>query len=91
MNSALNASAISRASVVLPTPGGPHRIIECGLPAANATASGLPGASRCRWPITSSIVLRPQPLGQRRRGAGIGVERSLMVSGPGIAARHYAG
>jgi hypothetical protein len=51
--------AISRASVVLPTPGGPHRIIECGLPDANATASGLPGASRCRWPMTSSIVLRP--------------------------------
>ena len=56
MNSALNASAISRASVVLPTPGGPHRIIECGLPDANATASGLPGASRCRWPTTSSMV-----------------------------------
>src|SRR6266436_616960 len=30
--SALNASAISRASVVLPVPGGPQRIIECGLP-----------------------------------------------------------
>jgi hypothetical protein len=26
MNCASNASAISRASVVLPTPGGPHRI-----------------------------------------------------------------
>ena len=56
MNSALNASAINRASVVLPTPGGPHRIIECSLPDAKATASGLPGASRCRWPITSAIV-----------------------------------
>ena len=55
MNSESNASAINRASVVLPEPGGPHRIIECGLPAANATASGLPGASRCRWPTTSSI------------------------------------
>ena len=54
MKSALNASAIRRASVVLPTPGGPHRIIECSLPDANATASGLPGASRWRWPATSA-------------------------------------
>src|SRR5690242_8931274 len=64
--SALNASAIRRASVVLPTPGGPHRIIECGLPAANATASGLPGASRCRWPITSAI-----DRGRRRSASGV--------------------
>ena len=74
MNSALNASAISRAIVVLPEPGGPHRIIECGLPAANATASGLPGASRCRWPMTSSsasvAAARRAALrdGQARRG-----------------------
>ena len=77
MNSALNASAIRRASVVLPTPGGPHRIIECSLPDANATASGLPGASRWRWPITSSMVRRAQPLGERRtgmRGSGGGEE-----------------
>ena len=65
MNSALNASAIRRASVVLPTPGGPHRIIECSLPEANATASGLPGASRCRCPITSSMVR-----GRRRSASG---------------------
>ncbi len=56
MNSALKAFAISLASVVLPTPGGPQRIIECGLPDANATASGLPGPSRCRCPITSATV-----------------------------------
>src|SRR5689334_19489420 len=76
--SAWNASAISRASVVLPTPGGPHRIIECGLPAANATASGLPGASRCRWPMTSSIVF-----GRSRSASG--------VSGPLSAANRSAG
>src|SRR2546425_3987378 len=56
MKSALKASAISRASEVFPDPGGPHRIIECGLPDANATASGLPGPNRWRWPTTSSIV-----------------------------------
>jgi hypothetical protein len=54
MNSRPNASAISRASVVLPVPGGPQRIIECGRPDSKATRSGLPGPSRCAWPITSS-------------------------------------
>src|SRR5215831_12581697 len=65
MNSALKASAISRASVVLPEPGGPHRIIECGFFAANATARGLPGSSRCFWPTTSRKVL-----GRRRSASG---------------------
>ncbi len=32
MNCASNASAISRAMVVLPTPGGPHRMQLCGRP-----------------------------------------------------------
>src|SRR5215510_6759179 len=54
MNSASKASAIRRARVVLPTPGGPHRIIECGLPASSARRSGFPGPSRCRCPTTSS-------------------------------------
>ena len=54
MNSALNASAISRAIVVLPEPGGPQRIIECGLPDSKASRSGLPGPRRCACPTTSS-------------------------------------
>jgi hypothetical protein len=56
MNSALKAFAMRRARVVFPTPGGPHRIIECGLPARSATLSGLPSPRRCRWPTTSSTV-----------------------------------
>ena len=32
MNCASNASAISRAMVVLPVPGGPHRMQLCGWP-----------------------------------------------------------
>src|SRR5262245_33298409 len=55
-NSASKACAIRRARVVLPEPGGPHRIIECGLPDSNAVRSGLPGPSRCFWPTTSSSV-----------------------------------
>ena len=76
MKSSPNAFAISRASVVLPTPGGPHRIIECGRPDSKATRSGLPGPSRCDWPTTSSIVLRSHPLCERRAG-GLGREEIL--------------
>src|SRR5215212_1848062 len=56
VNSASNASAISLASVVFPTPGGPHRIIECGLPDSNASLSGLPGPRMWLCPTTSSSV-----------------------------------
>ena len=56
MNSCPKAFAVSRASVVLPTPGGPQRIIECGCPDSNASRSGLSGPSRCFCPITSSSV-----------------------------------
>jgi hypothetical protein len=65
MNSASKASAISRASVVLPTPGGPHRIIECGRPDSKATRSGLPAPSRS--PLADHLVerARAQALGQR--------------------------
>src|SRR5437870_3279408 len=66
MKSALNASAINRASEVFPDPGGPQRIIECGLPDANATASGLPGPNRWRWPTTSSTVF-----GRSRSASGV--------------------
>src|SRR5688572_19971060 len=56
VNCASNALAISRARVVLPEPGGPHRIIECGFPDSKATRSGLPGPSRCCCPTTSSML-----------------------------------
>src|SRR5215831_11501814 len=48
MKSALKASAISRAIVVLPTPGGPHRIIECSRPDSNASRRGFAGARHRR-------------------------------------------
>ena len=43
MNSASARRAISRASVVLPVPGGPQRISECSCPRSSAWRSGLPG------------------------------------------------
>ena len=54
MKCALERAAISRASVVLPVPGGPQRISECSAPLAIACYSGLPAASRCVWPTNSS-------------------------------------
>src|SRR2546422_7594121 len=46
--------AISEASVVLPEPGGPQRIIECSSPRSSAARSTRPGPSRCSWPTISS-------------------------------------
>src|SRR5438552_2424922 len=72
MNCASNASAIRRARVVLPTPGGPHRIIECGLPDTKARRRGLPGPRRCSCPTNSSRDLgrRASAIGGTGAGAG---------------------
>ena len=48
--------ASSRASVVLPVPGGPQKISECSAPLSIACRSGRPGPSRCSWPTNSSSV-----------------------------------
>ena len=48
------ASASRRAIVVLPVPGGPHRIIEASLPAATIRPIAPSGPVRCSWPTTSS-------------------------------------
>ena len=65
IKSASNTSAIKRASVVLPTPGGPHKIIECGRPASKAIFSGMPSPVRCACPITSASTR-----GRRRSARG---------------------
>ena len=44
------ASAMILASVVLPTPGGPHRIMDPASSRSISTRRGLPGPSRCSWP-----------------------------------------
>ena len=55
-NRALVVSAMMRASVVLPVPGGPHRMIDCSRSRSMASRSGLPGASSSSWPTNSSKV-----------------------------------
>ena len=63
---ASNECATSRASVVLPTPGGPQNIMECIRRWANATASGCPSPSKCFCPITSDKFC-----GRRRSASGV--------------------
>ena len=65
MNSASTAPAISRASVVLPTPGGPHRIIECSRPDSNAIAQRLAGPEQVLLADDLVQRLRAQALGER--------------------------
>ena len=55
-NRALVVSAMMRASVVLPVPGGPQRMIDCSRSRSIASRSGLPGASSSSWPTNSSNV-----------------------------------
>src|SRR5271163_4988963 len=49
-------SAMIFARVVLPTPGGPQKIIDAVSSRSIWTRSGLPGARRCCWPTNSSSV-----------------------------------
>ena len=47
MKVALVVSAMILARVVLPTPGGPQKIIELASSCSICTRSGLPGPTRC--------------------------------------------
>ena len=56
MNSALVWLAITRARLVLPTPGGPQKIIEETRSLSIRRRSTLPGPNRCFCPTNSSSV-----------------------------------
>ena len=64
-------TASSRASVVLPVPGGPYRIIECGRPSSIAVRSAEPRAEQ---------VLLADELAERRRSHA---RRERQVAGLG--------
>jgi hypothetical protein len=49
-------SATILARVVLPTPGGPQKIMELESSRSIWTRRGLPGPTRCCWPLSSSRV-----------------------------------
>ena len=81
-NAASACSAVIRASVVLPVPGGPYRTIECGRPDSIAVRSAEPAPSRCSWPTNSSSVARPHAGGERaveRRRLGARLLRLLRL------------
>ena len=52
-NSASACAPTSRATVVLPVPGGPQKIIEPSESAASSRVSAPSGPVRCAWPATS--------------------------------------
>lgn len=57
--------AMMRASVVLPTPGGPQKIMEEMRSFSISRRSTLPSPNRCCWPTNSSSVR-----GRRRAASG---------------------
>ena len=66
-NRALVVSAMMRASVVLPVPGGPHRMMDCSRSRSIASRSGLPGREQLLLADELVEGARPHPLGQRCR------------------------
>ena len=64
--------------MVLPAPGGPHRMIEPISPRSICARSGLPGPTMCSWPTNSS-----QRSGRIRSASGRVL--SVGVGGSGVA------
>ena len=64
-NRAWVVSAMIRASVVLPVPGGPHRMIDCSRSRSMASRSGLPGREQLFLADELVERARPHPLGKR--------------------------
>ena len=71
MKEALVQLAMMRASVVLPTPGGPQKIMEDTWSVSIRRRSTLPGPNRCVCPTYSSSVA-----GRSRAASGCGTLRS---------------
>ncbi len=69
-NSECVRRAISRASVVLPQPGGPQRIIEPRSSRSMATRSGLPGPEQRLLADELLERARAHALGERGRAGG---------------------
>ena len=81
MKCARVAVAMSRARVVLPVPGGPHRMIDCSLSSWMAFRSGRPGPISASWPTNSSSV-------RGRMRSASGADGSIAAGGaPGSSKR----
>ena len=76
---------MSRATVVLPLPGGPQKIIEPSDGAASRRVSAPFGPVRCSWPETSaSVIGRSRSASGAGGGSGLGSRpsRRLMALCP---------
>ena len=76
-NAASVVNAMSSARLVLPTPGGPKRMIELKLPESTARRNSLPGARICFCPQYSS-----SERGRIRAASGASSSRAFRRSGP---------
>ena len=68
-NSSFVSPASSRATVVLPVPGGPQKISEPSDPASISRVSTPSLPVRCSCPGDLGERCRPQPVGERPRAA----------------------
>src|SRR5918999_2472988 len=75
-------TASRRASVVLPVPGGPYRIIECGRPSSIAVRSAEPRPSRWSCPTNS-----PSDAGRIRAARGRSAAGTAVLAPAGESSR----
>ena len=78
-------SASSRASVVLPLPGGPHRMSDGRWPGLTTRVSAPSVPTRCGWPTNSSSVR-----GRMRAASGASAATDAPNSGSVASARRSA-
>ena len=84
---------ISRATVVLPLPGGPQKIIEPRVGAASSRVSAPSGPVRCSWPETSarrraaSAARRAAPAAARPWGSSSNRLTGPVSRGPSAPSR----
>ena len=87
MNSASAWRAIRRASVVLPVPGGPHRISECSCPLLERLAQRLAGSEHLVLADELIERARPHAIGERPQGiVGRRVAQQVRLRGARAAA-----
>src|ERR1700733_4378033 len=88
-NVSLREAPMRRATVVLPLPGGPQKIIDPSQGAASRRVSAPFGPVRCSWPDTSaSVIGRSRSASGAGGGSGLGSRpsRRLMALCPARAA-----
>jgi hypothetical protein len=73
--------ASTRASVVLPQPGGPHRIRDGSSPACSSEPSAAPSPRRCSWPRISDSARGRMRSARGAFGFGRAPDASVLEAG----------